>query len=55
MKKLDKGDKMILASLILAIGIVLGAYFISNQKSDLVQCIDKIGSIFTCTEIFKGK
>ena len=40
MKKLDKGDKMIIASVILAIGIVLGAYFIANPKSELEQCID---------------
>jgi hypothetical protein len=40
MKKLDKGDKMIIASLILAIGIVLSAYFIANQKSELRQCMD---------------
>tara|TARA_B100001057_G_scaffold397248_1_gene407327 strand:+ start:101 stop:265 length:165 start_codon:yes stop_codon:yes gene_type:complete len=54
MKKLDKGDKMIVASLILAIGIVLGAYFIANQKSDLERCLDRINSIMTCTEMIKG-
>ena len=35
MKKLDKGDKMIIASVILAIGIAIGAYFIANPKSEL--------------------
>ena len=64
MKKLDKGDKMIIASVILAIGIVLGAYFMANPKSELQQCIDthkKTGlkqqpsPIFFCAEIIRGK
>ena len=55
MKKLDKGDKMIIASLILAIGIVLSAYFIANQKSDLERCLDRLkGSVITCTDMIKG-
>ena len=40
MKKLDNGNKMILASLILAIGIVISTYFIANPKSELEKCVD---------------
>ena len=40
MKKLDNGDKMIIASVILAIGIAISAYFIANQKSELEKCVD---------------
>ena len=40
MKKLDKGDKMIVASVILAIGIAISAYFIANPKSELEKCVD---------------
>ena len=40
MKKLDNADKMIVASVILAIGIVISAHFIANPKSELEQCIE---------------
>ena len=40
MKKLDNGDKMIIASVILAIGIAISAYFIANPKSELDQCVE---------------
>ena len=40
MKKLDKGDKMIIASVILAIGIAISAYFIANPKSEIDKCMD---------------
>ena len=40
MKKLDNGDKMIIASVILAIGIAISAYFIANPKSELEKCMD---------------
>ena len=50
MKKLDKGDKIIIASVILAIGIAISAYFIANPKSELEQCIDTYMEIRPTTE-----
>ena len=47
MKKLDNGDKMIIANVILAIGIAISAYFIANPKSELEKCIDTYHETFT--------
>ena len=47
MKKLDNGDKMIIASVILAIGIAISAYFIANPKSELEKCIDTFHETYT--------
>jgi hypothetical protein len=65
MKKLDNGDKMIIASVILAIGIAIGAYFIANPKSELQQCMDTFlethpyepdyEAYFSCASMIKGK
>ena len=66
MKKLDKGDKMIIASVILAIGIAIGAYFIANPKSELEQCMETYAenlnfkqedfeTMFACASIIRGK
>ena len=65
MKKLDKGDKMIIASVILAIGIAISAYFIANPKSELGQCVDtymeisptakKFSARQYCANIIRGK
>ena len=64
MKKLDKGDKMIIASVILAIGITIGAYLIADPKSDVEQCIDtymeirpsenKLNALTYCSTMIKG-
>ena len=64
MKKIEKGDKMIIASVILAIGIAIGAYFISNPKSELEQCVEtylkyetnnEVLALSRCEVMFKNK
>ena len=39
MKKLDNGDKVIIAGVILAIGIVLGAYIIADGAYIIADAI----------------
>ncbi len=64
MKKLDNGDKMIIASVILAIGIAISAYFIANPKSQLEQCVEtylkyetnnEVLALNRCEVLAKGK
>ena len=55
MKKLDKGDKMIIASVILAIGIAISAYFIANPKHELEQCVDSYMEIDPNASLFMAR
>ena len=63
--KLDKSDKKIIANLILAIGIIIGAYLIANPKSELEQCMDtyinnnpnepSFEAMYYCASMIRGK
>lgn len=65
--KLDNSDKKIIANLILAIGIIIGAYLIANPKSELEQCMDTYFKSYTysagdnsdaihyCASMIRGK
>ena len=55
-----------LANLILAIGIIIGAYLIANPKSELEQCMDTYSEslnykakeydvMFACASMIRGK